>query len=93
MTERGRMIRRLQRAIAASSNPNISKRARHTAARRAAALAEGLGLIDRPAVCQACFHSRTLFRHHPDHSHPIAVVFLCEDCHRRADILQKRKGA
>lgn len=92
MTERGRLWSRLERAITASNNFKISKRDRHHAARRAAALAERLGLIDRPSVCQACFHSRPLDRHHPDHSNPISVEFLCKDCHKAADrnLLQKR---
>jgi transposase-like protein len=85
MTERGRLESRLTRAIATSQNFDKSRRTRHNAARRAAALAENLGLINRPSVCQACFHSSTLERHHPDYSNPIFVEFLCPDCHRQAD--------
>lgn len=94
MTDRSRLLSRLHRAIANSQNYRTSRRNRHHAARHAAALAERLGLIDRPAVCQACFHSRPLDRHHPDHSEPILVHFLCKECHIKADRnLQRRKGA
>lgn len=94
MTERGRLLSRLHRAIANSQNYKNSTRDRHHAARYAACLAERLGLIDRPSVCQACFHFRPLDRHHPDYSRPIHVEFLCKDCHAEADrMLLRKKGA
>jgi hypothetical protein len=94
MTDRSRLISRLNRAIAHSQNYRTSRRDRHSAARRAAALAERLGLIDRPAVCQACFCVKTLYRHHPDHSNPISVQFLCKECHLEADRnLSRKKSA
>jgi hypothetical protein len=85
MTERGRLESRLARALATSRNFDKPRRTRHDAARRAAALAERLGLVNRPSVCQACFHFRPLERHHPDYSDPILVEFLCRDCHQKAD--------
>lgn len=91
MTERGRLESRLRRALATARNFDESRRKRHEAARRAAALAERLGLVDRPSVCQACFHSRPLERHHPDHDRPIVVKYLCRDCHDRADQELSRK--
>ena len=96
MTRRARLVSRFHRALGASSNYRTTQRARHDAARRAAALAEQLGLIDRPKVCQACFRELTLFRHHPNHHEPIRVQFLCRECHREADRLQstlRRRGA
>lgn len=94
MTDRSRLLSRLHRAIIASQNYRTSQANRHRAARRAAALAESLGLIDRPSVCQACLHSRPLDRHHPDHADPIRVEFLCKACHLEADrnLLRKRSA-
>lgn len=96
MTARARLVSRLSRALSTSNDFKLSQRARHDAARRAAALAERLGLIDRPKVCQACFHVQPLFRHHPDHSEPLRVKFLCRGCHAEADRIQanlKKRGA
>ena len=96
MTERARLVSRLSRALSASNDYRTSQRDRHEAARRAAALAERLGLIDRPKVCQACFHARTLFRHHPDNSAPLRIQYLCRGRHREADRVQanlRKRGA
>ena len=61
------------------------RRDRTRAARYAAAVAERLGVIRRPRACQRCQRRRPLTRHHPNHDQPLAVEWLCEDCHGVAD--------
>lgn len=61
------------------------RRDRTRAARYAAALAERLGVIRRPRACEWCGLGRPLTRHHHDHDLPLAVTWLCADCHDVAD--------
>ena len=40
------------------------------------------GKIIPPEECELCFTSETRLQgHHPDHSRPYLLVFLCSDCH------------
>jgi hypothetical protein len=78
---------RLHRHLEISKDPDRPRRIRTRAARYAAALAEQLGLIARPHVCTWCRRRQRLQRHHWDHSEPLAVTFLCRDCHQVADAM------
>lgn len=77
--------RRLARQLAIVADDSRPWPRRKTAARYAACLAEKLGLIDRPNGCEWCRQRRPLERHHPDHMEPLAVNWLCRDCHEIAD--------
>ena len=76
---------RLARRLAQVADETLSSAARKQASRHAAALAERLGLIERPARCQWCRHRAPLNRHHDDHREPLAILFLCCGCHAVAD--------
>jgi len=40
------------------------------------------GIIARPATCSTCGQrGRRIEAHHPDHSQPLLVVWLCTACH------------
>lgn len=77
---------RLRRQLEIAADESRPRRIRTRSARYAAALAEQLGLIERPACCSWCRRRRTtLERHHWDYDQPLAVVYLCRDCHPIAD--------
>jgi len=35
--------------------------------------------------CEMCFSEDKIEAHHPDHSEPLLLIFLCPKCHRKAD--------
>jgi hypothetical protein len=76
---------RLRRHLDMSVDPQRPRRLRTRSARYAAALAEQLGLLDRPKLCSWCRRRQRLDRHHWDYSQPLLVTFLCRDCHSIAD--------
>lgn len=83
--DRPAIERRLARKLAVVADRARPWPARKSAARYAANLAEKLGLIERPDRCEWCVHRLPLERHHPDHSQPLAVNWLCRPCHDIAD--------
>jgi uncharacterized protein YaaR (DUF327 family) len=64
-----------------------------TKVRKFVGLAVELGVLIRPETCELCGkHSpprengrASIEAHHPDHSKPLEVVWLCFHCHRHAD--------
>jgi hypothetical protein len=42
------------------------------------------GRIGKPTACETCHKERQLHGHHHDYSQPLAVTFLCVDCHAEA---------
>jgi hypothetical protein len=78
-------IARLRRHLEISTDLLRPRRIRTRSARYAAALAEQLGLIERPKSCSWCRRRRRLERHHWDYDEPLNVTFLCGDCHDIAD--------
>jgi len=68
------------------------RRIRTRSARYAAALAESLGLIERPRCCTWCRRRQRLQRHHWDYLDPLNVTFLCPDCHAIADGMVYRQA-
>lgn len=78
-------IARLRRHLQVALDPDRPRRIQTRSARYAAALAEQLGLIERPKVCAWCRRHQRLQRHHWDYSEPLKVSFLCADCHAVAD--------
>lgn len=76
---------RLRRHLDLSQDPEKPRRLRTRSARYAAALAEQLGLIERPKGCSWCRRKRRLERHHWDYEQPLLVTFLCPECHDIAD--------
>ena len=77
---------RLRRQLEIAADEMRPRRIRTRSARYAAALAEQLGLIERPACCAWCRRRRTtLERHHWDYDQPLHVAYLCRDCHPIAD--------
>lgn len=85
MSPRRTKFAKLARQLRLAADRDLSRRARTRAARYAAALAEQLGMLPRPKACQWCRRRLPLERHHPDHDEPLAVIFLCRDCHELAD--------
>lgn len=75
----------LERQLAAAADPRRAPRDRKRASRFAAALAEKLGILERPARCEYCRKRLPLERHHPDHARPLEVIYLCAGCHGHAD--------
>jgi hypothetical protein len=76
---------RLRRHLEISADLLRPRRIRTRSARYAAALAEQLGLIERPNSCSWCRRRRRLERHHWDYEEPLIVTFLCGECHDIAD--------
>ena len=76
---------RLRRHLDISLDLQRPRRIRTRSARYAAALAEQLGLIERPRGCSWCRRHRRLERHHWDYSEPLNVTFLCAECHAIAN--------
>jgi hypothetical protein len=82
---------RLRRHLDLSLDPDKPRRLRTRSARYAAALAEQLGLLERPARCSWCRRRKRLERHHWDYDEPLVVTYLCPDCHDIADEMVARK--
>ena len=76
---------RLRRQLDIAADESRPRRIRTRSARYAAALAEQLGLLDRPFCCEWCRRRRSLERHHWDYDQPLHVTYLCRDCHPIAD--------
>ena len=76
---------RLRRHLDVSLDPDKPRRLRTRSARYAAALAEQLGLLERPKCCSWCRRRLRLERHHWDYAEPLLVTYLCSDCHDIAD--------
>ncbi len=36
--------------------------------------------------CELCYSANGIDGHHPDHSRPFLLLYLCKDCHHRADV-------
>ena len=79
---------RMERHLAIANDLGVTRRIRTRSARYAAALAEQLGILERPRSCRWCGHHRRLFRHHDDHWLPLAVLYLCRPCHLIADTIK-----
>lgn len=61
-----------------------SRRRQHdarSAARAALNAAVRDGTIARPDVCSGCHRERKVTGHHDDYAHPLAVRWLCYECH------------
>lgn len=82
---------RLRRQLDLSQDPTKPRRIRTRSARYAAALAEQLGLLERPKGCSWCRRRQRLERHHWDYDEPLLVTFLCPGCHDIADGMVARK--
>ncbi len=82
-------LTRLRRHLDISIDPDKPRRLRTRSARYAAALAEQLGMIERPRCCSWCRRRRRLERHHWDYNEPLLVTFLCSDCHEIADSMAR----
>ncbi len=82
---------RLRRHLEVCLDPTRPRRFRTRSARYAAALAEQLGLIERPRGCTWCHRRARLQRHHWDYTEPLNVTFLCRDCHAIADPMVKQE--
>lgn len=82
---------RLRRHLDLSLDPDKPRRLRTRSARYAAALAEQLGLLERPKGCSWCRRRSRLERHHWDYDQPLLVTFLCPDCHDIADGMVSRQ--
>ncbi len=81
-------IARLNRHLEISADPLRPRRIRTRSARYAAALAEQLGMLERPKCCSWCRRRwHRLERHHWDYDEPLTVTFLCGDCHDIADTM------
>lgn len=78
-------LARLQRHLEISLDLFRPRRIRTRSARYAAALAEQLGLIQRPKCCSWCRRRHRLERHHWNYDEPLNVTYLCVDCHSLAD--------
>lgn len=39
------------------------------------------GILKAPELCEYCSGSKRLEAHHPEHSQPFSIVWLCKDCH------------
>ncbi len=83
---------RLRRHLEISADLDRPRRIRTRSARYAAALAEQLGLIERPKCCSWCRRRRRLERHHWDYEEPLIVTFLCGECHDIADSMNSQKA-
>lgn len=57
-------------------NKSIEAKARNLANR-----AVDLGFLIRPEVCPSCGNIGKVHAHHSDYSQPLAVEWLCSDCH------------
>lgn len=79
------LFTRLQRHLEISLDALRPRRIRTRSARYAAALAERLGMIERPRCCSWCRRHGRLQRHHWAYDEPLNVTFLCADCHGVAD--------
>jgi hypothetical protein len=83
------LFARLRRRLAHAADPGLTRRARTRAARHAAALAERLGLLERPARCAWCWRRVRLTRHHWDYDEPLLITYLCAECHTLADVMTR----
>jgi len=43
------------------------------------------GKLTPPDECEVCFDDRNIEAHHPDHSRPFLLLYLCKNCHSMAD--------
>ena len=43
------------------------------------------GKLIPPEECELCYSEDNVQGHHPDHSKPFLLLYLCGDCHCRAD--------
>jgi hypothetical protein len=44
-----------------------------------------LGKLIPLTECEICYEKDEIEAHHPDHSRPFLLLYLCTNCHRRAD--------
>lgn len=57
-------------------------------ARRAVGVALARGILVKPRTCAVC-PSETVEAHHADYAYPLAVQWLCKQCHVKADALRR----
>lgn len=58
-------------------------------ARNAVHAAVKIGILIRPDTCPRCDAVCKIEAHHPDHSKPLDVQWLCMSCHREEDRKQR----
>lgn len=78
-------LRGLERQLAIAHDVTRPIGRRKRAARLAAALAERLGILERPERCEFCRRrpagDRSLERHHENYDRPLDITWLCPVCH------------
>lgn len=85
MTDRDRLVKRLNRHVAAALDLSIPGYARRRHARHAAYFGVKLGIIPRGDRCKRCGEAGSLEKHHTDYARPLSIVWLCPLCHDIAD--------
>lgn len=48
------------------------------------------GRLERHTLCEACGLPKKLYKHHPDYSKPLLVIWLCRTCHDLADKIRRK---
>lgn len=43
------------------------------------------GKLKPPDECEVCYSEHQVAGHHPDHSRPFFLLYLCKECHNKAD--------
>lgn len=89
-----RLYIRYRKAVRAATDMRFpcGPTSRKRAARKAACIAERLGMIERPEHCEWCRGRVRLYRHHWDLRKPTFVVYLCQGCHAIADDMVREDG-
>lgn len=60
-------------------------------ARRLVTRAVKAGKLERPKRCEHCAEARRLNAHHEDYSRPLAVAWLCQNCHSARHVELRKK--
>jgi hypothetical protein len=76
---------RYKRNCSICKDKSKSIETRKKSVRYASYLAERLGIIKRPKICNWCRQKKYLYRHHWDYEDPVDINFLCKNCHVIAD--------
>jgi hypothetical protein len=48
------------------------------------------GDLVKPSVCPECGQSKAIHGHHPDYDKPLAVLWLCRDCHVELHVTKRK---
>ena len=48
------------------------------------------GLLEKSEICEVCGHECDTQGHHEDYSKPLAVVWVCSDCHSKIHMFKRR---